>query len=152
MIVTIREAKMTDLKSILDLENKYFKQPWKESDWVYELTKNPVNKIYVIEDKQIFGFIDFMITFNSATISQIVIDENHQHMGYAQQLLSSMESTFPSEGEDIVETVTLEVRESNKKALNLYQKNGYEIITKKPHYYLDGEDAIYMVKRLLLCH
>jgi len=151
MIVSIREAKLSDLQSILALENKYFKQPWKESDWVYELTKNPINKVYVIEDKEIFGFINFMITFNSATISQIVIDEEHRHKGYAQQLLSSMETLFPKEGENIVENVTLEVRESNLNAINLYQKNGYEVITKKPHYYQDGEDAIYMVKRLLLC-
>lgn len=151
MTEVIREAKFSDLKSILALENRYFKNPWKESDWVYELTKNPINKVYVIEDKNIFGFIDFMITFNSATISQIVIEESYRHKGYAQRLLSMMETMFPKDGDDIVENVTLEVRESNKDAINLYQKNGYEIITKKPHYYQDGEDAIYMVKRLLLC-
>lgn len=152
MIISIREAKLNDLSAILILENKYFKQPWKECDWIYELTKNPVNKVFVIEDKKIFGFIDFMITFNSATISQIVIDEEHRHKGYAQQLLSSMETLFPKTGDDIVETITLEVRESNKNAINLYLKNGYEVITKKSHYYQDGEDAIYMVKRLLPCH
>lgn len=151
MIVSIREANESDLNVILALENKYFKQPWKKTDWMYELTKNPINKVFVIEDENVFGFIDFMITFNSATISQIVIDEPHQHKGYAQQLLSSMESIFSKEGEDIVETVTLEVRESNNPAINLYKKNGYEIITKKLHYYKDGENAIYMVKRLLLC-
>lgn len=151
MIVSIREANESDLNVILALENKYFKQPWNKTDWMYELTKNPINKVFVIEDENVFGFIDFMITFNSATISQIVIDEPHQHKGYAQQLLSSMESIFSKEGEDIVETVTLEVRESNNPAINLYKKNGYEIITKKLHYYKDGENAIYMVKRLLLC-
>lgn len=152
MSCVIREASINDLENILNLENKYFKNPWKKNDWEYELTKNPINKILVIEDdKNIFGFIDFMITFNSATISKIVIEGSYQHKGFAQQLLQSMETMFPKEGDDIVENVTLEVRESNKSAINLYSKNGYEVITKKAHYYQDGEDAIYMVKRLLLC-
>ena len=34
-------------------------------------------------------------------------------------------------------------------AIKLYEKNGYEYITTKPHYYDDGEDAIYMVRSLV---
>ena len=62
-----------------------------------------------------------------------------------------MEKCFPSDIEDIVENVTLEVRESNQAAINLYKKNGYEEVVIKKHYYSNGENAIYMVKRLLLC-
>ena len=60
-----------------------------------------------------------------------------------------METLFPKDIENVVETVTLEVRESNLKAINLYTKNGYERVIVKPKYYSNGEDALYMVKRLL---
>jgi ribosomal protein S18 acetylase RimI-like enzyme len=47
-----------------------------------------------------------------------------------------------------VESVGLHVRQSNLAAASLYQKFGYEITQRIPHYYQDGEDAYLMTKRL----
>lgn len=152
MSVVVRELTRNDLKTVFELEQKCFKEAWKFSDLEYELEKNPVNKFLVLEkDGNIIGFIDFMITFNSATISQICVSEEYRKHGFGFRLLQEMEALLPKEGEDIVENITLEVRESNVPAVSLYQKFGYEVVVKKPHYYPDGEDAVYMVKRLLLC-
>lgn len=151
MSVVVRELTKRDLSAVFELEQRCFKEAWKLGDLEYELEKNPVNKFLVLEvDEKIVGFIDFMITFNSATISQICVDEKYRKQGHGLRLLKEMEALLPSEGEDIVENITLEVRESNVPAINLYKKFGYEVVVKKPHYYPDGEDAVYMVKRLLL--
>ena len=40
-------------------------------------------------------------------------------------------------------------RASNETAHRLYQKLGWQDVTRKPHYYDDGEDAIYMVRSIL---
>jgi len=153
MEFSFRSAEIFDLENLFLLENQCFKSPWKKSDLEYELTKNPINKVLIcLDNDKIIGFIDYMITFNSATISQIGVDKAYRNKGIASKLLNLMEESFPKDGDDEVETVTLEVRESNKPALNLYLKDGYEIVVKKPHYYDDGEDAIYMVKRLLKWH
>ena len=63
-------------------------------------------------------------------------------------LNSKMEqkTTFPKEGENRVDFVTLEVRKSNIAAQELYKKYNYELVTTKRNYYEDGEDALYMVK------
>lgn len=152
MSVVVRELTRNDLEAVFELEQKCFKEAWKFSDLEYEFEKNPVNKFIVLEkDRNIIGFIDFMITFNSATISQICVSEKYRKHGFGFRLLQEMEAMLPKEGEDIVENITLEVRESNVPAVSLYQKFGYEVVVKKPHYYPDGEDAVYMVKRLLLC-
>ena len=65
------------------------------------------------------GFIDFMITFNSATISQVAVTKEYREQGIASKLLEKMYETLPSSGEDIVEFITLEVRESNLPARSL---------------------------------
>lgn len=148
----VRFIKKSDLDKVYEIEQECFINPWKRSDLEYELEGNPVNKFLVVEkDGEIIGFIDFMITFNSATISQIAITKKYRRQGIASLLIREMEMCFPKEGEDIVENVTLEVRASNVPAIKLYEKDGYEVVVKKPHYYPDGEDAIYMVKRLMLC-
>ena len=148
----IRKVEKKDFKEILRIENSCFKNPYSSQQLEYEFERNPVNIILVAEeDNKIIGFIDFMITFNSATITQIAVVPEQRRKGIACTLLNAMERAFPKNIDDVVETVTLEVRESNVPAINLYKRNGYEFVVIKPKYYPDGENAIYMVKRLLLC-
>ena len=148
----IRALEKADLEQVYQIEKECFINPWKFSDIQYEFQGNPVNKFLVLEvNGKVVGFNDFMITFNSATISQIAVTKEFRRKGFGTILLNEMEKCFPKEGDDIVENVTLEVRASNKPAINLYKKQGYEVVVVKPHYYQDGEDAIYMVKRLMLC-
>ena len=79
---------------------------------------------------------------------QVAVTKEFRKNGIATQLLSEMENSFPKEIDDIVESITLEVRESNEAAQKLYLKNGYKIVVVKSHYYKDGENAVYMIKRL----
>ena len=148
----IRKVNKEDFEQVYEIEQSCFKDPYPRKHLEYEFFENPVNVILVAEeDKKIVGFIDFMITFNSATIVQIAVIPEYRNRKIATLLLKEMENTFPKDIEDVVENVTLEVRKSNEIAVNLYKKNGYETIVEKKHYYPDGEDAIYMVKRILLC-
>ncbi len=148
-MISIREMNANDLDRVYELEQECFISPWKKSDLVYELNENPINKIYVALDNDlIVGFIDYMVTFNSSTISQIAVTSKYRNQGIGSMLLNKMFESLPSESEEVVEFVTLEVRKSNLAATNLYLKHGFEIITSKRAYYSNGEDAIYMVKRM----
>jgi [ribosomal protein S18]-alanine N-acetyltransferase len=116
---------------------------------LYEMKANPINTIYVaIDENKVVGFIDYMTTFNSATISQIAVTKSYRKQGVATMLLKKMFESFPTSGDEVVEFTTLEVRASNVAAQKLYIKNGFEVITTKKNYYSNGEDAIYMVKRM----
>ena len=148
-MIEYRLASKKDFKGVQKLENECFLNPYSSEDLKYEFYKNPINKIVVATDEgKIVGFIDYLVTFNSATIMQVAVTEDYRKRGIGTQLLSEMEKFFPQEGEDIVENVTLEVRESNEKAIALYTKNGYQKVLIKKQYYKDGENAIYMLKRL----
>ena len=128
-MIKYRFATTKDFNDVLALENECFKEPYSEDDLRYEFKNNPVNKIIVaVDGKRIVGFIDYLITFNSSTIMQVAVTKEYRGKGIATQLLSEMEKSYPKNIEDIVETVTLEVRESNVAAKNLYLKNGYMII------------------------
>ena len=148
----IRKVRKEDFEQVYAIEKTCFKDPYPRNQLEYEFSSNPVNVILVAEeDNKVIGFIDFMITFNSATIVQIAVLPEYRGKHIATNLLKEMEQTFPKNLDDVVENVTLEVRKSNEAAINLYKKDGYEIIVEKKHYYADGEDALYMVKRILLC-
>ena len=148
-MIKYRLASLKDFDEVQKIENECFLEPYSTENLHYEFEKNPVNKIIVAESNgKVVGFIDFLITFNSSTIMQVAVTKEFRKNGIATQLLSEMEKSFPKNIDDIVETITLEVRESNEAAKNLYLKNGYKIVVIKEHYYKDGENAIYMLKRL----
>ena len=148
-MIKYRLARQEDFEQVLEIENECFKQPYTRKELEYEFNENPVNKIIVAESEgKIIGFIDFLITFNSSTIMQVAVTNKFRGQGIATQLLSEMEHSFPKEIDDVVETITLEVRESNEAAKALYLKNGYELVVVKKNYYKDGENALYMLKRL----
>ena len=148
-MIKYRLATLSDFEAVQAIENECFKEPYSIEDLRYEFEGNPVNKIIVAEnDGKVVGFIDFLITFNSSTIMQVAVTKEFRKNGIATQLLSEMENSFPKEIDDLVETITLEVRESNEAAKKLYLKNGYKIVVIKTNYYKDGENAIYMIKRL----
>ena len=150
----IRFMTIDDLDQVMEIENASFVAPWRKQDFLYELNDNPVNVIFVLEvevggKNEIAGFIDFMITFNSSTISQIAVSEHYRHHKLGTKLLNKMLEYLHTDHTEIVETITLEVRTHNKSAIAFYEKNVFEAIFIKPHYYNNGDDALYMVRRLI---
>ncbi len=148
-MIEIRKATLNDLDAIYEIEQSSFVNPWKKSDIEYELTTNPVNVFLVaVDDNAVVGYLDFLITFNSASIVQIATKSTVRNRHIATSLLNEMLKILPSEGDEKVEFVTLEVRQSNAIAIEMYKKFGFEFITIKKNYYANGEDALYMVKRI----
>lgn len=148
-MATIRRLRKEEAKDIEELERKSFHAPWPLEEIEYELIDNPCSVVIGIFDENgLCGYLDFMITFDSATINRICVLEAKRKKGYATLLLKEMERIC-KEQEEPVEWITLEVRESNFAAQSLYRKMGYMNITVKKMYYEDGENAIYMMRSLL---
>ena len=138
----IREATNRDIPALLELEQSFL-APWPRKYIEYELNENPVNTFLVMTiANKIVGFIDYWITFDSATISQIAISNEYRRKGLASQLMKEMYDDCYAKR---VRNITLEVRTENKSAVLLYEKFGFKNILTKPHYYDNGDDAYYMV-------
>ncbi len=145
----VRKMLPSDLSQVMAIENASFKHPYTEEQIIGEMTVNPLAYLYsAVVDSEVVGFINFMITFNSATISQIAVREDFRRKGIGNLLLGQMLKECHAQS-DPVEFVTLEVRASNEKAQRFYKKHKFEIATTKKNYYDDGEDAIYMVRCII---
>ena len=155
--LVIRNATKEDLTEILEIESYSFVVPWNKEAMEAEFTSNPFAKVLVATiNNKVIGFLDYYITFNSSTIAQIAVHKDYRRQGVGEALMrymfDSIESSNKSLKDEIeieeffVELMTLEVRESNEKAINLYKKLGFEELRKKPKYYKDGETALYFGK------
>lgn len=148
MKMNIRKAKISDLEAIKEIEDESFINPFKKEDLLYEISQNPVSNFLVLEkDGLVVGFLDYWVTFDSATIDQIAVKKSERNQGFAKILLEKSINDLKELGE--VSFFTLEVRASNEPAINLYKSFGFQKVTIKEKYYDDGEDAIYMIKGLV---
>lgn len=148
MKMNIRKAKISDLEAIKEIEDESFINPFTKEDLLYEISQNPVSNFFVLEkDSLVVGFIDYWVTFDSATIDQIAVKKSERNQGFAKILLEKSINDLKELGE--VSFFTLEVRASNEPAINLYKSFGFQKVTIKEKYYDDGEDAIYMIKGLV---
>ena len=152
MKTNIRKAKISDLEAIKEIEDESFINPFTKEDLLYEISQNPVSNFLVLEkDGLVVGFIDYWVTFDSATIDQIAVKKSEKkserNQGFAKILLEKSINDLKELGE--VSFFTLEVRASNEPAINLYKSFGFQKVTIKEKYYDDGEDAIYMIKGLV---
>lgn len=106
---------------------------------LYKELSNKYNKIYVYElNNEIIGFIHVLISFDSADIINIIIDNKYRNKGYAKELI---EYTVNNNN---LKELNIEVRKSNN-AVSFYLKLGFKIIREIPNYY-QNENAYFMKK------
>lgn len=144
---SIRKMAIDDIKEVLAIESESIIAPWNEKQVQYELLKNPVSRMRVAVDEKtmVIGFIDYWITYDSATIAQIAIKKELRRKGVAKALLENMIKDCKDQN---VKTITLEVRFNNEPAIKLYELFGFKKVVVKKNYYQDGTDAVYMVREV----
>src|SRR5574344_777014 len=148
--MNIRKANDNDIKRLVELES-LFLSPNSENQIYSELHDTPTSNVLVyVDDKDyVLGFIDFWITFDSATVCQVVVDKAYQKKGIATSLFNECFKILKRNQEETILWLTLEVREYNLDAYNLYKKLGFKYVVTKEKYYSNGDNALYMMKGLI---
>jgi len=145
----IRKMKESDLPEILVIETECFHDAWNKDHYIYELKENPYSNLWVMvneENDEIVGYYDLWLIFEHAEIANIGIRPKYQGKGYGSKLMAHLENEAMN---NECETISLEVRVSNEKAIRLYERYDFSVINIKPGYYKDDngfEDAYYMMK------
>ena len=137
----------SDLEVVMYLENTCFVAPWGLKELTYEINDNPVSNLWVIESSMygVAGFVDYWITFDSATICQICVNPVFRKRGLGAQLMNEVIKDCKA---NKVRNITLEVREHNDSAIRLYEKFNFKKVLIKEKYYTNGDNAIYMIREM----
>lgn len=132
----IRDFEYKDLEDVNKLLETFNYKIYKES------FNNDFLRILIYEDELIKGVLVYQYLYDRLEIEYIIVNQEYRNLGIATKLLEFMQNKYKK-----INNVTLEVRESNKAAINFYLKNGFKEITKRKNYYKD-EDGILMIKKL----
>ncbi len=131
-IPTICEMREEHISSVADLEKICFSEPWSEDSLREELT-NETARFFVLEfDGKVQGYIGANNICDEVYITNVAVNENARGKGYGKMLVNHL--VLQSQFEDAL-FVTLEVRESNKNAIALYEKCGFKKIGERKNFY-----------------
>lgn len=143
----IRSMKLSDLDQVCEIENEAFSHPWSKEDFEVELQSNPYALYFVlVEDDLIKAYIGIWLIYERAQITTIAVKKDFQSQGLSKILMNYLDTVCI---ENNAEEVSLEVRVSNIKAINLYHSFGFiEKGIRKDYYQDNHEDAYLMVKEV----
>ena len=142
--LVIRQAKLYDLPAMSRMERESFDSYQGPDDLSKELAKNDgSNYIAVAElDGEKVGYANIHIVRGESQLYAIAIDSKFRGQGIGEILLSHMIDKSRELGCNVM---TLEVREGNTAAIELYKKMGFtEVGRRKGYYAKGGEDAVLM--------
>lgn len=145
MGISIRRMEEKDLDRIMEIEKDCFTTPWSRESFSIEITQNLLARYIVAEiDEVVVGYGGIWMIVGEGHITNIAVESKHRKMGAGRKLVEGLIDL----SEDMqVTSMTLEVRQSNVAAQNLYKQYGFIEHGIRPNYYADDrEDAIIMWK------
>ena len=167
----IREATEYYIARILEIENEAISPPWTHGSLLNEiynddsffavaLSSDPKRNMQNTDCKEavqpgcgkpadawadyVIGFVILRRAADEGELLQVAVDKESQRRGVASKLIESAFSWARSVG---IDSIYLEVRESNEAASGLYRKHGFYPVGERKNYYaMPTEDAVVMRK------
>ena len=136
MIKKLTSNNIDYIEQIFNLEKEIFKSSAFSKSYLNTLIKgdNSFIYVYLIDDK-VCGYLMILDSIDVYEILAIATIEKYRNKGIAQELLDKIKT----------KDIFLEVRESNKVAINFYKKNNFKEISIRKNYYSEPtENAIIM--------
>ena len=135
------------VQGVFELSKNSFHIPWSLESISQEITNTLARYVVAIDShsNKVIGFAGMWIIAGEGNITNIAVDVDFKRLGIGYNLLSSLFDICQKEN---CPDITLEVRVSNSRAINLYKKFGFREVALRKYYYGD-EDAILMEKQVM---
>jgi ribosomal-protein-alanine N-acetyltransferase len=134
---------------MLDVERASFGDPWSPRA-IREAMQSETAQAYVAEEKgKLLGFVLARTSGPEAEIMDLAVLPSMRRRGIARSLLRAVRDAVQQAG---VEEIFLEVRESNRAAISLYEGEGYRAVGMRHRYYRNPlENALVLRVALTPC-
>jgi len=143
-VVTVKRMTPEDIDGVMQIEAAaYGDHHWSKSSFMSEIS-NDLAYYYTLYNQEgvLAGYAGCWHILEEAHITTIAIHPDYRKRKYGQSLLYKVIKDCYA---DKIKYITLEVRESNKPAINLYTKYGFASFgTRKGYYQDNNEDALIM--------
>lgn len=137
----VRRLAYADLPQVIAVERRAFPTPWSLAMFVLELSKPSGICLAAVRGERLVGYLICSRYDRVWHLMNIAVDPRGRRRGVATALLRSL---FEQADADRVQ-YTLEVRMSNRSAIEMYERFGFRGAGRRRGYYHDNrEDALIM--------
>jgi len=150
----VRPVASSHIADLIRLGSEANLNPWTAQNYLDEL-QTPNSVMVVLEDAnaRTIGFIVGRIVSSSvdddskdAEIYNVAVAEQHRRKGFGQLLFDTFMANCSSHA---IQNVWLEVRESNRQAIDFYARNGFEPVQKRNNFYQNPREHAVLMRLLL---
>ncbi len=162
LLYVVEPMTLADIGQVMEIEHVAFPTPWSARAYRYEITENDHSTMLVVRPRTdpggrlmrltrqfglvqpgpVLGYAGFWLLVEDAHIFTIAVHPHWRRQGLGDLLLISL----LDRGIELdALRATLEVRVSNQVAQKLYQKYGFEIVSRRKRYYSDNNEDAYIM-------
>jgi ribosomal-protein-alanine N-acetyltransferase len=135
-----------NIYSVKEIEDECFANPWSLDSFERELSKVGAYFYVAMENGEALGYIGFNICVDEGYIANVAVKAPYRRRGVAKALI---ERVIEKAREENLAFVSLEVREGNLSAIDLYSKFGFALAGRRKNFYRNPyEDGLIMTKTL----
>lgn len=143
-IYSIVSASKKHIGGMVRLENECFSIPWTEGMFVKDFNNEHTCYFVALNGDEVIGYCGMWVLTDEGQITNIAVSSEYRNLGIATDLI---EKLFEICIKRHLLSITLEVREGNIPAVNLYKKLGFKEVGLRKNYYKNpSENALLMTK------
>ena len=130
------------MEAVMEIERDLFSQPWRLEDFKRLIGKPEAINLAALAENKVMGYSCCWVVIESAELGNIAVARQYQGRFVARALL---EATIKACRKRKVSFLFLEVRSSNRRAIELYKRYGFvQIGIRRGYYSHPVEDALIM--------
>lgn len=128
------------LDDVYEIEKICFSNPWSKEDLKRQIDTGTSHFLVAEVDGKAVGYMGLQIFSGEGYVTNVAVLPEYRGQGIAQALIGE-------QMKNDMEFITLEVRESNIPARNLYTKMGFKNVGIRPKFYSNPtENAVIMTR------
>jgi len=145
--IRFRNMTLSDLDRVTEMEKSIFPSPWSKESIRYFIEKDRYAEALVCEiDDNVVGYAFYWLVACEIHIANIAVDAPYRRKKVGKRLMHFILNKGKNAG---AKYAILEVRQSNKIAIRMYDTFGFSKTAVRSKYYSDNqEDAVVMAKIL----
>ena len=137
----IKKISKNDLDQLVNISLEQFKnESWSKEQYSEAYNDNNYVFFGCFDNEKLLSFLVANESTDDVNILMLATSENNKNNGYAKSLIEYLQSYVKKQSK----TLSLEVKENNSPAINLYTKLEFKVVYVRKHYYKDGQNAIIM--------
>lgn len=139
--LSLRPAVAEDLPRVLEIETESHPEPWARGSFESELSI-PYSRFFVLTDDEtdtvVLGYIVYHLQAEGVSLLNIALAPKWRNLGLSRILMGALVNEAVREE---IPKIILEVRESNARAITVYEAMGFRKSHERKGFYSNGETA-----------